>query len=69
MKGEIPLSEDLQHLRNMIAKAKSDVSIRVLRDEIKSAADEAPAADIIRIAQAILQCGIDNERGRWATRN
>jgi hypothetical protein len=67
--GNFPLSEDLEHLRNMIARAKSDVSIRLLRDEIRSAADEAPAADVIRIAHAILQCGIDKERGQWATRN
>jgi hypothetical protein len=67
--GEMQLPDDLEHLRNMIAKAQSDVSIKLLRDEIKSAADEASAADVIRIAQAILQCGIDGLRGRRAMRN
>jgi hypothetical protein len=67
--GDIPLPTELQHLRNMIDKAESDVSITVLRKVIKSAADNAPATDVIRIAKLILQCGIDVERGKWARRN
>lgn len=63
------LPEDLQHLQNMIAKAESDVSIRVLRKMITSAAEKAPAADVIRIAKTILQCGIDIERSKWVERN
>ena len=66
---DVPLPDELQHLKNMIEKAQSDVAVRVLRKVIKSAADEAPAADVIRIAQTILQCGIDIERGKWARRN
>jgi hypothetical protein len=64
-----PLPEELQHLRNMIDDAQADTAISVLRGVIKSAADEAPATDIVRIAQTILQCGIDIERGKWVRRN
>jgi hypothetical protein len=63
------LPEELQHLKNMISEATSGLSIKMLRDEIKSAADELPAADVVKIAKAILQCGIDNDRGNWAVRN
>lgn len=67
--GDIPLPSELQTLRNLIEDAKSDVTVRVLRTLIKSAADRAPAADVVRIAETILQCGIEIERGKWATRN
>ena len=69
MRNKDELPHELQHLRNMIDKAKSDVSIRVLRKAIKSAADHAPAADVIRIAETILQCGIDVERSRLTELN
>ena len=63
------LPRELQHLRNLIDAAQSDTAVDVLRDLIKSAADDAPAADVIRLAQTILQCGVDIERRRWAERN
>jgi hypothetical protein len=63
------LPSELQHLRNIIDKAKTNVAIEVLRDLIKSATDNAPAADVIRLAETMLQCGIDIERGKSAQRN
>jgi hypothetical protein len=63
------LPSELQHLQNLIDKAQSNVAVDVLRDLIRSAADDAPATDIIRMAQTILQCGIDIERSKWAQRN
>lgn len=65
--GKLP--PELQHLKSIIEDAESDVSTRVLRKLIKSAADKAPAADIVRIAKTILQCGIEIERAKWAERN
>ena len=67
--GDIPLPNELQHLRNIIDSAESDTAVDVLRGVIKSAADKAPAADVIRIAKLILQCGVDIERAKWARRN
>lgn len=67
--SDFPLSTELQHLSNMIAKAKSDVSVRLLRDELRTFAADACDADIIKIAQVILQCGIAQERTTWSNRN
>jgi hypothetical protein len=67
--GDMPLPKELQHLHNLIDNAESEVSINVLRKVIKSAADKAPATDILRIAKTILQCGVDIERGNWVRRN
>jgi hypothetical protein len=67
--GEFPLSTDLQHLRNMIEDAESDTGIKVLRSVLRSAADKAPAADILRMAKALMQRRIEDERGKWVRRN
>lgn len=67
--SDFPLSTDTQHLRNMIEDAESDTGIRVLRAVLRSAADKAPAADILRMAKALLQRRIEEERGRWVRRN
>lgn len=53
------LPDDLQHLRNLIDGVKQNQCENVLRRIVKTAADTAPTADIIRIAETILQCGID----------
>lgn len=66
---DVPIPTELQHLRNMITKAESDVSISVLRKVIKCSIDNAKAPDVIRIAKLVLQCGIDVERSRLANRN
>jgi hypothetical protein len=66
---EFPLSTDTQHLRNMIEDAESDTGITVLRSVLRSAADKAPAADVLRMAKALLQRRIEDERGEWARRN
>jgi hypothetical protein len=63
------LPSELQHLQNLIEDAQSDTTIRVLRKLVRSAADEAPATDVIRMAQTILQCGIDIERSKRAGHN
>ena len=63
------LPQELQDLKNIIEDAQANVSVGVLRTIIKSAADTAPAADVIRLAQTILQCGIDIEHSRWPERN
>lgn len=63
------LPTEIQHLHNMIEDAQSDVGIRVLRSIIRTAADKAPPEDVIRLAETILQCGIDIERRKWAGRN
>lgn len=67
--GNFPLSTDTQHLRNMIDDAESDTGIKVLRSVLKSAADKAPAADILRMAKALLQRRIEDERGNWTRWN
>jgi hypothetical protein len=54
------LPHGLQHLKNIINKAKKNVSAEVLREVIKTAADEAPDKDIIRIAELILKIGIES---------
>lgn len=46
--------EDVQHLQNLVNAAKANHSVSVLRSVIKSAAEEASAADVIRIAEFIL---------------
>lgn len=63
------LPNELQHLKNLIDDAESDTSIKVLRRIVKSAADKAPAADILKLAKTVLDCGINLERPKWAERN
>lgn len=55
------LPDGLQHLQNIINGAKNQPNHceSLLRKIIKQAADDAPRADVIRIAEAVLQCGID----------
>lgn len=67
----VPLPDDLQWLKNIIHGAKNDPSYCVmsLRDIIRTAADDAPAAGIIRLAETLLQCGIEIEESKWAERN
>lgn len=60
MMSDIP--KELQHLRNLIDSAKDDIAIEVLRDVIRSAADCADKAGVIRLAETILQCGIEIDR-------
>jgi len=66
-----PLPEELQHLRNIIncAKNQPNYSEETLRRIIKLAADNAPAVHVIRIAETILQCGIEIEESAWSERN
>ncbi|WP_437228749.1 hypothetical protein SH661x_001061 [Planctomicrobium sp. SH661] len=64
------LPEHLQRLRKLLQDAKDDpdCDLKPLRQIIREAAEEAPSAHVIRIAETILQCGIDIERGkvsRW----
>jgi len=62
--GAVPvqdLPDGLQHLKNIIDGAKTNHRMSLLRGIIKHAADSAPGNDIIRIAETILQCGIDIE--------
>lgn len=68
-RGMAPLPKELQHLKNLIDDAEGDTSIQVLRTIIKSAADRAPAADVVRLAKAVLQCGMATEQSQWANRN
>ena len=56
------MSNDLQHLKNLIERAESNISIDVLRKIIKAGIDEAPPGDVIKMAKTMLQCGIDIER-------
>lgn len=58
------LPDGLQHLKNIIDGAKTNHCASLLRGIIKQAADSAPGNDIIRIAETILQCGIDIETQR-----
>jgi len=59
----------LQHLRNLIDGVKVNQCENVLRRIIKTAADKAPTADLVRIAETILRCGIDQAESKWASRN
>jgi len=59
---DAPLPDELQHLRNLIDSAKENHSFAVLRKVIKKAADEADERGVIRLAETILQCGIEIER-------
>lgn len=63
------LPRELQHLQNLIEGAKTNDCEALLRNIIKSAADKAPAADVIRIAQTILDCGIQFELSKRADLN
>ena len=63
------LPNQLQHLQNIIAGAKRNDDVEILRGVIKSAADEAPAADVIRMAEFVLQRGIEIEKTKRAERN
>ena len=65
------LPDELEHLRNLIGGARNEPNHceALLRDVIKSAADEAPAADIIRMAEFILQRGIEIESAKYARFN
>ena len=65
------LPDSLEHLRNLIGGARNEPNHceSLLRDVIKSAADEAPTADVIRIAEFILQRGIEIETARHARFN
>lgn len=56
------LPEELQHLRNLIDAARANHRINTLRNIIKNAADEAPAADVIRMAEMIFQRGAEMSR-------
>jgi len=64
-----PLPDDLQHLRNLIDGVKVNQCEKVLRRIIKSAADSAPTADVIRIAETILRCGVEQSESQWSMRN
>ena len=63
------LPDQLQHLQNIIDGAKRNDDVDILRIIIKSAADEAPAADVIRMAECVLQRGIEIETSKRAERN
>lgn len=67
--GSQKLPEQLQHLKNIISGAKRNDDVDLLRIVIKSAADEAPAADVIRMAELILQRGVEIETSKRAERN
>ena len=56
------MAPELEHLKNLIDDAESNVSARVLRKLIKRAAETAPNSDVIKIAKTILQCGMDIEQ-------
>lgn len=56
------LPNGLQHLKNIIEKAKKNVSADVLRHVITQAAEDAPDKDIIKIAEFILQLGIESHK-------
>ncbi len=68
-KEDFPLSTSTQHLKNMIADAESDTGIKVLRFVVKHASQDAPADAILRMAKALLQHCVDDERGKWSRRN
>jgi len=67
MSQNIP--SQLQHLQNIIAGAKRNDDVEMLRIVIKSAADEAPAADVIKMAEFVLQRGIEIEKSKRAEFN
>ncbi len=71
MRQDLPLPNELQHLQNIINDAKNEPnhSAALLRNVIKEAADRAPERDIIRLAETVLQCGIDIDRAQWAESN
>ncbi len=60
------LPDELQHLQNIIKGAKNQPNDceALLRMAIRNAADEAPAAHVIRLAEFILQLGIEAEESR-----
>lgn len=71
MSDDVPLPDELQYLKNLIGGAKNEPNYceMTLRDIIRDAADAAPTAHVIRLAETILQCGIDIERSKWCRRN
>ena len=64
-----PTSSEMKHLQNLIGEAKHNRYVDLLRHIIKSAADEAPATDVIRIAETILSCGMQNDDRKRSIRN
>jgi len=65
------LPDELEYLRNLISGAKGEPNHydSLLRDIVKSAADSAPTADIIRMSEFILQRGIEIEQSKHARFN
>ena len=55
------MRSELEHLRNIIEGAKKNQCEAILRKIVRDVADEAPLGDLVRIAEIILQCGIDQE--------
>jgi hypothetical protein len=60
----MPIPNELEHLRNIIEGAKRNDDVELLRDVVKSAADEAPPKDIILMAEFILKRGIEIHEGQ-----